>query len=67
MAPTLKEHVIHCGGEQYANTYLLSTMKCQLHLIRREQRKDVELQSVGKRGMEEGLPGDGNFSLILET
>lgn len=25
------------------------------------------LRSGGKRGMKEGLPEDGNFSLILET
>lgn len=27
----------------------------------------MELRSGGERGMEEGLPEDGNFSFILET
>lgn len=35
MAPTPKEQVICCGGEQFTNTYLLSTMKCLLHIIRK--------------------------------
>lgn len=42
-------------------------MKCHSHVIRKEQKKDVELRGGGKGGMEEGLAEDGTFSLILET
>lgn len=49
------------------DTYVLSTMKCHSHVIRKEQKKKVELWRGRKGGMEEGLAEDGDFSLILET